>query len=128
MDEMFLPKPRKAKPVTEKQVEKDSKARVKDDGGLSLKFTSPGRRNVPDQIELYGIEPMRVVLRNLMLAKHGYELSDDEELAAARELLAAGIQFTECKRPGKKPTAGQEREHARLRALGFQVNVVDQRK
>jgi len=33
--------------------------------------------------------------------------------------------FVELKAPGKKPTEGQLREHARLRALGFDVSVID---
>lgn len=36
--------------------------------------------------------------------------------------------FAECKRPGAKPTEAQAREHERLRALGFQVEVVDDRE
>lgn len=33
--------------------------------------------------------------------------------------------FVECKAPGKKPTPLQAREHARLRADGFRVEVID---
>lgn len=33
--------------------------------------------------------------------------------------------FVECKRPGQKPEPHQDREHARLRAGGFRVDVVD---
>lgn len=41
-------------------------------------------------------------------------------------LLPAGrICFVECKRPGAKPTPAQLREHERIRALGFTVEVVD---
>lgn len=41
-------------------------------------------------------------------------------------LLPGGVmRFVELKAPGKKPTAGQIREHDRLRALGFVVGVVD---
>jgi hypothetical protein len=41
-------------------------------------------------------------------------------------LLPGGrIVFVELKAPGKKPTAGQLREHKRLRDLGFQVDVID---
>jgi hypothetical protein len=35
------------------------------------------------------------------------------------------LTFVELKAPGKKPTAGQLREHERLRALGFRVLVLD---
>ena len=41
-------------------------------------------------------------------------------------LLPGGVmRFVELKASGKKPTAGQIREHDRLRALGFVVGVVD---
>lgn len=41
-------------------------------------------------------------------------------------LLPGGrITFVECKRPGGKPTPAQLREHERIRALGFVVEVVD---
>lgn len=34
-------------------------------------------------------------------------------------------EFVELKAPGKQPTAGQQREHARLWKLGFSVRVLD---
>ena len=37
----------------------------------------------------------------------------------------AVIFFVECKRPGKEPTPAQAREHARLRKLGFRVEVAN---
>ncbi len=40
-------------------------------------------------------------------------------------LPGARIEFVECKAPGEKPEPHQEREHERLRALGFTVRVVD---
>ncbi|WP_206141153.1 VRR-NUC domain-containing protein [Burkholderia sp. Tr-20355] len=40
----------------------------------------------------------------------------------------ARIYFVELKRPGGKPTRGQEREHERLRALGCDVRVIDNRE
>ncbi|MBG6240455.1 MAG: VRR-NUC domain-containing protein [Candidatus Symbiopectobacterium sp. Clec_Harlan] len=41
-------------------------------------------------------------------------------------LLPGGrLVFVECKAPGKAPRADQQREHARLRALGFTVVVLD---
>lgn len=35
------------------------------------------------------------------------------------------IVFVECKRPGCKPTAQQELDHARRRAMGCRVIVID---
>ncbi|WP_059413407.1 VRR-NUC domain-containing protein [Cupriavidus basilensis] len=41
-------------------------------------------------------------------------------------LLPGGrVMFVECKATGQKPTDAQVREHARLRALGFPVLVLD---
>lgn len=44
-----------------------------------------------------------------------------------RVVLSPGgvAAFVELKAPGKKPTQGQLREHERLRALGFRVDVID---
>lgn len=86
-----------ARRVTEKQVERAHVKRVKSMGGLSMKFVSPNRRNVPDRLDLY---PATFEHREYVI-------------------------FTECKAPGKKPTAAQLREHARLRKMGFIVDVVD---
>ena len=35
------------------------------------------------------------------------------------------IVFVECKAPGKKPTPAQQKDHARRRALGCDVRVID---
>lgn len=74
---------------------------VKDQGGISYKFVSPSRRSVPDRLDLRPI-PM-----------------------AVRHVVAQYVRFTECKRPGEVPTPSQHREHERLRALGFTVDVVN---
>lgn len=72
-------------------------------GGLCLKFVSPGRANVPDRIKLFPVPP-----------EH-------------QELVARYFRFVEYKAPKKKPRPGQVREHARLRAMGFAVDVIDQK-
>lgn len=97
-----MPNPKK--PVREAAVEAAHIASVKSLGGISYKFTSPQRRGVPDRLDLLPIP------------------------AAARHVVAQYIRFTECKRPGEKPTEVQEREHQRLRALGFTVDIVDEVK
>ena len=117
--EEFIPKPRAPKKVMERDVEADHVAAVKEFGGMSLKFTSPGRRSVPDRIDLFGVEGMREYLES-----KGVYLSRTTCEAA----LAQAIAFTECKAPGKLPTTSQLREHARLRALGFTVNIVDNKR
>ena len=44
-------------------------------------------------------------------------------------LLPGGrLLFVECKRPGAKPTKLQAAEHERMRALGFEVVVVDSKE
>lgn len=44
-------------------------------------------------------------------------------------LLPGGVvQFVELKAPGKKPTDMQTREHEKLRALGFTVEVIDSKE
>lgn len=70
-------------------------------GQMFLKFTSPARRSVPDRLRLGPIPP-----------EH-------------RALVARYVSFVELKATGEKPTEAQEREHARLRALGFDVRVFD---
>lgn len=40
----------------------------------------------------------------------------------------AGVHFVETKAPGKKPRAGQLREHARLRKLGCTVLTIESPK
>lgn len=47
-----------------------------------------------------------------------------------RLLLMPGgrVIFVECKAPGEKPRAGQLRELERLRALGFQAEVLDSKE
>lgn len=76
----------------EKDVEAALVRRVKTLGGLCEKFTSPGRRSVPDRLVT---------------------------------LPGGQIVFVELKRPGGKPTEGQERDHAKRRELGCDVRVID---
>lgn len=87
--------------IRESDVELAHTKQIKDQGGISYKFTSPSRRSVPDRLDLLPVpEP-------------------------ARHVVAKYIRFTECKRPGEKPTEPQQREHDRLRALGYRVDVID---
>lgn len=70
---------------------------IKSYGGLCLKFSSPARRSVPDRICL---------------------LSNNAGLALS-------FFFVECKATGQVASPAQEREHKRLRDLGYTVFVVD---
>lgn len=76
----------------EKNVEQALVRRVKALGGLCEKFTSPGRRSVPDRI---------------------VTMPDGR------------IIFVELKAPCKKPTENQLRDHAKRRAMGCDVRVID---
>lgn len=80
------------KTVAERDVERALVERVQAAGGQAYKFTSPGRRGVPDRIVLL---PGRVP------------------------------EFVELKRKGAKPRPEQLREHARIRAAGGVVHIVD---
>jgi hypothetical protein len=105
----------------EEAVEKDHVARVEADGGVSYKFVSPGRAGPPDRLDLYGVERMIPTL-----AYHLPHRSVSQLHKLARDLLAAAIQFTELKKKDEDPEPHQLREHKRLRARGFTVNVVDE--
>ena len=79
----------------EKQIEARIIKRAREHKGIAFKFTSPGRRAVPDRLCVvpcfaFGLQP-----------------------------------FIEAKRPGEVPTPSQEREHVRIRKAGGTVFVVD---
>jgi hypothetical protein len=110
--------------MLESKIQSDHMKRVKAKGGLCLKFVSPGRRNVPDCIDLYGTLKGTLVLQDA-LERKGIRVQTGEILRLVNQIVEASIQFTECKQLGKDATEGQAREHQRLRELGFTVNVVD---
>ncbi len=87
--------------MRESSIEQYGVTMFKAQGDLPYKFTSPGRRNVPDRLRLRAIP-----------AEH-------------QAIVARYVQFIEFKATGEAATAAQEREHARLRKLGFRVEVVD---
>lgn len=97
--------------------------RVKAAGGKSYKFTSPGRRNVPDTIDLLGFEAAARMF--MLLAGTGPNFPVTIAHSYARKIVSLAVRFTECKAPGKKPRPGQQREIARLRKMGYRVDVVD---
>ena len=81
--------------MRESTVEKHFREKVEGLGGIAYKFTSPGRRGVPDRMAV---------------------------------LPGGRIFWVELKAPGKKAEPHQLREHKRLRALGFQVDVIDSKE
>lgn len=86
----------------ESTIEKADRKRHKDQGNLMLKFVSPGRVGVPDNIVLKPIPP-----------EH-------------QALVAKYIRFAEYKKPKGVPRSAQLRRHQELRDLGFAVDVIDQ--
>lgn len=87
--------------MLEKKIEQKGSEYARKKGILHLKFTSPARAAVPDRLLLAPVPEF------------------------LRPLVAQYVRFVEYKRTGQTPTPPQMREHARLRALGFQVDVVD---
>lgn len=87
--------------MSEAEIESKWRKHAASIGKMMLKFVSPARRSVPDDIELSYIPP-----------EH-------------REIVAKYFRFIEFKRPGQAPTEAQRREHERYRALGFRVDVID---
>lgn len=83
--------------MKESVIEQRLRLRVRQLGGVAYKFTSPGRRGVPDRLVL---------------------------LPRQKNFPAEAV-FVELKAPGKKPRGEQLREHERLRSLGFRVVVID---
>ena len=87
--------------MLEKDIEAHLRDKVKDADGIAFKFTSPQRRSVPDRLILMPVA--------------------EEHM----DIVARYVRFVEVKNTGKKATDAQLREHARLRALGFRVQVID---
>lgn len=87
--------------MLEKQIELRGCNYAKEKGVAAYKFTSPNRHSVPDRLQLAVIP---------------------DEL---RELIGKYVCFVEYKKGGVKPSHAQLREHARLKEMGFRVEVVD---
>jgi hypothetical protein len=117
--------------VLERPIEEHLVKRIKAKGGIAYKFTSPQRRSVPDRLVLHGTGGAGFALMRL-LTHYGVPLSAMPGMlvlqAQADGLIAAAVQFVELKATGKKATILQEREHAFLRNLGFEVLVIDSKE
>jgi len=87
------------KTILERDVEAALVKRVKELGGTCEKFTSPGRRSVPDRLVI-----LPFVVNMIVYPK---------------------IVFVECKAPGKKPTEKQLMDHEMRRRMGCLVVVID---
>lgn len=87
--------------MKESEIERADRKRIAQEGGLLLKFVSPNRIGVADNILLNPVP---------------------EEY---RELVGRFFRFVEYKRPNTVPRPSQVREHERMRAMGFFVDVID---
>ena len=85
----------------ESKIERADRLRHKAAGRLMLKFVSPGRVGVPD---------------NMVLAPIPEE---------HRALVAKYFRFAEYKQLNKQPRSTQARRINELREMGFQVDVID---
>jgi len=122
----------KAKPkkLLERVVEAHLIKKVKALGGMAVKFTSPQRRSVPDRLVLLDKERAGAELGRVF-ALYGVDIVSLDERTLedfAAGIVAKMIHFQELKATGAKPSPGQLREHARLRALGFVVKVTDNKE
>jgi hypothetical protein len=86
--------------MKESRVEEVLVNAVHEGEGLCWKWSSPGRRGVPDRIVLLPIPP-----------EH-------------REIVAKYVRFVETKQFGKGPTKQQEHVHGLMRGRGYQVDVI----
>jgi hypothetical protein len=93
--------------MRESQIEKHLVARVKALGGEVRKVAWVGRRGAPDRLVML---PLR----------HVDDPDDPFGLAAGPATI-----WVELKAPDVKPEAYQLREHARMRAMGQRVVVID---
>jgi hypothetical protein len=91
--------------MRESTIERADKEATAALGGLSLKFVSPGRAHVPDRIKLFPLVP------------------PEHREIVGKYFRFRGVQSAEQEAP---PREKQVREHERLRAMGFSVDVIDQ--
>lgn len=87
--------------MLEKDIEAKGRDYARSRGHGHYKFSSPAHAAVPDRLLLAPVPPF------------------------LRELIGKYVRFVEYKRQGEKPTPPQLREHARLKLMGFTVEVVD---
>ena len=90
--------------MLEKELEAYLVKRVKELGGRSYKWVSPGNVGVPDRIVLLKVAP-----------EHA-------------EIVSRYVKFVELKQPGKRPTAVQRVVMAQLRALDFRATWTDSKE
>lgn len=117
--------------MLEKKIEEHLCKRVKEAGGVAFKFTSPQRRSVPDRLVLLDAKHAGKALRQFIIDNRFFPYEDFSDAffeEEAKIIVAAMMRFVELKATGVRPSTAQEREHTRLRALGFRVDVVDNKE
>ena len=92
--------------MRERDVEKYLVKRVKEMGGEVRKVKWIGRNGAPDRVVMLPV-------KNIPIAE-GFDCME-----------IRGPVWVELKAPGKKPEAHQLREHARMRKMCQQVQVID---
>lgn len=111
--------------MAEKSIEARHRKAVKARGGIAYKFTSPGRRGVPDRLVLFSVDRAADMLQDLVNER--VEMGEGIDCRSARfeaeRIVARVVRFAEFKDFGKKAKKHQKREHKRLRAMGFRVDV-----
>lgn len=94
-------------PTRESQIEHRLVERVKEMGGECRKVKWVGRAGAPDRIVM-------------LPERQTYAPSTDAGYIEHDRTI-----WVELKAPGRKPSAVQEREHRRMRAMGQRVEIVD---
>jgi hypothetical protein len=93
--------------VRERDIERHLVKRVKELGGEVRKVQWIGRRGAPDRLVMLPAKPASNSLDCAWCNPKGRSI------------------YVELKAPGEKPEPHQAREHARMRAMGQHVEVVD---
>lgn len=113
----------KKRELLERDIEAYLRKKAMQAGCQPYKFVSPQRRSCPDQLILGSIEKV-----SALLLEYAPGSSRERRKIWAAKIMSETILFAECKKPGVKPSIAQEREHAKLRARGFTVLVVDSKE
>jgi len=102
---------KKPKVIRERDIERYLVKTAKALGGEVRKVKWIGRRGAPDRV--------------VMLPAYTAKITNEIFMSMTRLSVLPQTIWIELKAPGKKPTIGQLREHARMRAMGQRVEVVD---
>lgn len=106
----------------ERDIERYLVKRAKALGGEVRKVQWVGRRSAPDRLVMLPDERARDRLAYLAAwVRSGNSI----DLGAVADIAGRMTIWIELKSPGVKPETHQLREHARMRALGQRVEVID---